>query len=174
MRFAIIFLLAFINSCSSEISVNSVDAENYDNMDYCWIREDKFKSFVVVHEESGKYYPYFISPWCSVEAEGYPEGYGFIPYIKTLKFSEDGGALRRASLFDHNLEATAPTHTPLPTDTDPIYIYLGSIDRLDNNGFLYYRLSAPKIFHKTPLTLKALAEKNPKDRLKFFKYHSNQ
>lgn len=161
-------ILAMLSGCIYSASVPTVSAESYVKINDCWVREDKFQSFVVLHEEGNKYYPYFISPWCNVRADGYPEGLGFIPYIKALKFSGDDGALRRALLFDHDLQATAPTHSPLPKESDPIYIYVGSIEQFESDGFRFYRILSPNIFRRTELNLLHLTEKTPENRFELF------
>ncbi len=161
-----------LGACVPNTSVSSVSPEAYANLESCWQREGSIQSFVALHKEGDKYYPYFISPWCDVQAEGYPEGLGFAPYIKALKFASDKGALRRAALFAHNLEATTPTHSPLPVETNPIYLYVGSVERLENEDFFFYRISDPRTFQRTDLTLKDLTEKSPEARLQVFKDHA--
>lgn len=172
MRLCLLAIVTALGACASSNSVSTVNAEVYSDLETCWERAGEFKSFVVLHEEEGKYYPYFVSPWCDVESEDYPQGLGFISYIRALKFSGDEGTLRLASLFTNDLEATTPTHSPLPVKTDPLYIYVGSVTRLENSGFLFYRLSDPKMFYRTGFTLEDLIEQSPEARLQLFKHQS--
>ncbi|WP_168853895.1 hypothetical protein [Novosphingobium sp. ERN07] len=169
MSIRLIWTTAILAACSANNSVSTVSPEAYTNLSTCWEREGRFQSFVVLHEQNSKYYPYFISPWCDVHAEGYPKGLGFVPYITALKFSGDGGALRSAALFANDLEATTPSHSPLPIVTDSVYLYVGSVERLTNDGFFFYRISDPKNFQKTGLTLLDLIEQSPVARLQMFK-----
>lgn len=172
MKTWLLAIVGLLQACSSGDIPNFVNEEDYADIKLCWERNGKFQSLVVIHEEEGRLYPYYISPWCDVSTEYYPKGLGFIRHIKALQFDGDDGILQRAVLFDRSLESTTPVHTPLPQQGDPIYIYIGSIKNLKNEDFIYYRISNPEKFKPIKLNFGEFIKKTPDIRLKIFKENS--
>ena len=158
--------LSFVG-CSQNIP--SVTPEEYTDLAKCWVRDDKFQSFVILSERDGSYFPYFVSPWCNVVAADYPQGLGFVAYIKALSFTDDDCILKKNLLFLHCLQSTTSVHSPLPKKHDLLFVYVGGLTKLSNDGFIFYRLADPMIFENTELDLTKFMKMDQSERLIFFK-----
>jgi hypothetical protein len=160
------FAALSFGGCSQNIP--SVTPEEYADLAKCWVRNGKFRSFVILSESNGSYFPYFVSPWCNVVAEDYPQGLGFVSHIKALSFSDDECILKKNLLFLHCLQSTTIVHSPLPKKDDLLFVYVGDVRKFSNDGFVYYRLSNPMIFKNTKISLATFIEMNPNKRQIFF------
>lgn len=168
MRLVVFSILFCLISCGSYRIARNVDVDDYYNIEKCWSSGGQFQSFVVVHEDDGRNFPYFISAWCGISEPGYPSGMGFLSHIKAIRFIEDEGIFKKGGYFHSKFQSTSPDHTPLPGLKDNIYAFCGKVVNSETRSGVLYRVVSIKYFKSQSIKLESFVKLTQKKRLVLF------
>lgn len=158
-------ILSTAGCCQIDQRVLAVEPTQYAQINKCWMIDKSFTAFVIVHLYKGNYYPYFISVKCYTKSEWFDRNKAFFDDMDRLKVCEDNGSLRNNGLFPHDLKESASLHTPAPSNSDRVYLYVGGYEL--NNTVFGQRLTIrePKKFLDIKIDLRQFTQMSPEVRL---------
>jgi hypothetical protein len=134
--------IASLCSCQGERATDYriVNTSEYVDLDKCWRYRGSSVVLFVTDVHGGKLIPYAISPYCGVVLPGYGREDSVMAMAKALPLASDNGRARAAGIVSSELGGNTVDHVPLPRRSRPLSLVYLSLQKLQKDGFVYYRI----------------------------------
>lgn len=131
-----------IGSCGYlETRVVAVEKDAYIDLETCWLDSDgKFVSLVVTRDSESGSSPFFVSVFCDLELDGYPEGAGFAGYLTAIELRNDLAPRYRHIDAPTEFLSTNFTHVDLPRPSDQVFAFQGIVRQIGEGPSAVYDL----------------------------------
>lgn len=110
-------------------------------LERCWINEaGKLSAFLILSPSQEGFVPHFVSPRCVVVST--EDGSDVLDQLDAIKLDEDTGVLSRHSAIPGRILSNKVTHRGVPTPSDRVYYFIGTVVKSDNDLYRVTEVNA--------------------------------